>query len=139
MMARESAAGIDRGEWFEAGIDRVGVDLFQMVPNPFRTPRVNKYVGENGVTVLHQDNPFSRAFCIGVWVKTGTRDERAGEDGLSHFLEHMYSMGTKRVRPREYSQIVKRFGGSKNAFCIQITDQQRLVDDQGNASGVLDE
>ena len=56
-----------------------------MTPTPPRAPRVKKYKGDNGVTVLQQDNPTSRAFCIGVWVNTGSRDEASGEEGLCHF------------------------------------------------------
>ncbi len=77
-----------------------------MVSASSRSPRVKRYVGENGVTVLHEDNLSSRALCIGVWVKTGSRDEAAGEQGLSHFLEHMLFKGTANRSPFEISQAI---------------------------------
>jgi predicted Zn-dependent peptidase len=113
-----------------------------MVSTPIRTPRVKKYVGENGVTVLHQDNPFSRAFCIGVWVNTGTRDERAGEEGLSHFLEHMLFKGTETRTPFEISQALEKIGGSLDAFTTKeqiCVYAQVLRDHAGLAVDVLDD
>lgn len=81
-----------------------------------QAPRVYKYVGENGLTVLHQRNPASRAFCIGVWINTGSRDEARGEEGLCHFLEHMVFKGTKTRSAFEISQSIEKVGGSLDAF-----------------------
>ena len=33
---------------------------------------------------------------LGVWVDAGSRDERAGEHGMAHLLEHMAFKGTAR-------------------------------------------
>ncbi len=99
-------------------------------------------MGENGVTVLHQDNPFSRAFCIGVWIKTGSRDERAGEEGLSHFLEHMLFKGTTTRTPFEISQALEKIGGSLDAFTTKeqiCLFAQVLQSHAGLAVDVLDD
>lgn len=77
---------------------------------------MRKYAGDNGVTVVHENNPFSRAFCIGVWLKTGSRDEEDGEAGMSHFLEHMLFKGTRRRSAFEISQAIEKVGGSLDAF-----------------------
>lgn len=76
---------------------------------------------ENGLTVLHQRNPVSRAFCIGVWTRTGSRDERKGEEGLCHFLEHMLFKGTARRTGFEISQEIEKTGGSLDAFTTKET------------------
>ena len=68
------------------------------------------------MTVLHENNPISRSFCLGVWIKTGSRDEKAGEEGLSHFLEHMLFKGTASRTALELSQEIERVGGSLDAF-----------------------
>lgn len=81
-----------------------------------RSSRVRRYVGDNGVTVLHEDNPYSRAFCVGVWLKTGSRHEGAGEEGLCHFLEHMLFKGTSKRTSFDISQALERVGGSLDAF-----------------------
>jgi predicted Zn-dependent peptidase len=77
---------------------------------------VRKYVGDNGITVVHEHDPRSPAFCIGVWLKTGSRDEREGEGGMSHFLEHMLFKGTRRRSQFDISQAVEKVGGSLDAF-----------------------
>lgn len=81
-----------------------------------RSPRVKKYVGDNGVTVVHEHDPHSPAFCIGVWIRTGSRDEGEGEAGMSHFLEHMLFKGTRKRSQFEISQAVEKVGGSLDAF-----------------------
>jgi predicted Zn-dependent peptidase len=113
-----------------------------MVASPSRSPRVKKYVGDNGATVLHEDNPFSRAFCIGVWVKSGSRDEAEGEEGLSHFLEHMLFKGTRRRSALEISQSLEKIGGSLDAFTTKeqiCVHAQTLRDHAGIAVDVLDD
>ncbi|TNE37383.1 MAG: insulinase family protein [Alphaproteobacteria bacterium] len=51
-----------------------------------------------------------------VWIKIGAADEAVGRSGLAHLLEHLMSSGTKKLKPREFSQIVARNGGLRNAF-----------------------
>ncbi|NUN46629.1 insulinase family protein, partial [bacterium] len=51
-----------------------------------------------------------------VWFEVGSRTEKNGQSGISHYLEHCYSMGTNRFKPRENSWIIQRLGGTKNAF-----------------------
>jgi predicted Zn-dependent peptidase len=103
-----------------------------MVKSPLpRKSRVKKYVGDNGVTILQQDNPTSRAFCIGVWITSGSRDERNGEEGLSHFLEHMLFKGTKSRSAFELSQAIEKVGGALEAFTTkeQVCVYAQVLDD----------
>jgi predicted Zn-dependent peptidase len=96
---------------------------------------VKKYVLENGLTVLHQRNPNSRAFCVGVWTLTGSRDERKGEEGLCHFLEHMLFRGTTSRTAFQIGQEIEQTGGVLDAFtskenmCIyaQVLEDHRMV------------
>lgn len=106
-----------------------------MTPVATKLPPVRKYVLENGLTVLHQRNPVSRAFCLGVWTRTGSRDERKGEEGLCHFLEHMLFKGTSRRSAFQLSQEIEKTGGSLDAFttkeamCVyaQVLQDHRAV------------
>jgi predicted Zn-dependent peptidase len=79
-------------------------------------PTVNKFTGHNGLTVLQADNPNSRAFCLGIWINSGSRDEKAGEEGLSHFMEHMLFKGTAERTALQLSREIERVGGSLDAF-----------------------
>jgi predicted Zn-dependent peptidase len=85
------------------------------------TPPVRRHRLANGLTVLHQRNPFSRAFCVGVWTRTGSRDEHEGEEGLCHFLEHMLFKGTGGRTAFQISQEIEKIGGSLDAFTTKET------------------
>ena len=51
-----------------------------------------------------------------LWYRVGSRDERTGETGLSHFLEHMMFKGTDRYAKGEIDLLTSKMGGSNNAF-----------------------
>lgn len=83
--------------------------------------RVEKTVLKNGIRVITERIPQSRSVSMGIWVNTGTRDESAAENGVSHFIEHMIFKGTER---RSALQIAKEFdaiGGVSNAFTSKET------------------
>lgn len=98
-----------------------------------RAPLVRKFIADSGVTILQQNNPTSRAFCMGVWVKSGSRDEAKGEEGLCHFLEHMIFKGTSHRSAFEISKDIEKVGGSLEAFttreqlCVyaQVLDENK--------------
>jgi predicted Zn-dependent peptidase len=52
---------------------------------------------------------------IGVFVAAGSRFERAGEHGLSHFIEHMAFKGTRRRSARDIAEAIENVGGDLNA------------------------
>src|SRR2546422_316390 len=55
-----------------------------------------KEVLDNGVRVVTERIPSVRSVSIGIWVDVGSRDEQPGEEGFSHFIEHMVFKGTRR-------------------------------------------
>ena len=52
---------------------------------------------------------------MGIWSAVGSRCERAGETGISHFLEHMLFKGTRRRSAAQISQEIEGIGGYINA------------------------
>ncbi|HEB53644.1 MAG TPA: insulinase family protein [bacterium] len=50
------------------------------------------------------------------WYHVGSRDERTGETGLSHFLEHMMFKGTSKYAKGEIDLLTSKMGGSNNAY-----------------------
>lgn len=60
--------------------------------------------------------PSVRSAAIGVWVKTGSRNEGPELNGISHFLEHMFFKGTKTRSARDIAEAFDRIGGQVNAF-----------------------
>lgn len=77
---------------------------------------LSKHILPNGLTLLVHENHRLPICTVMIWFRVGSRHERPGITGMSHFLEHCYSMGTARFKPRENSWIIQRLGGTKNAF-----------------------
>jgi predicted Zn-dependent peptidase len=48
----------------------------------------------DGLRVITEVVPSVRSVALGLWVKTGSRDEHEGQEGLSHFLEHLLFKAT---------------------------------------------
>ncbi|HZE18655.1 MAG TPA: pitrilysin family protein [Candidatus Angelobacter sp.] len=50
------------------------------------------------------------------WFHVGSRNERPGITGLSHFFEHMMFKGSKHYPPGEFDRVMEQNGGANNAF-----------------------
>ncbi|MGA1399755.1 MAG: M16 family metallopeptidase, partial [Phycisphaerales bacterium] len=70
----------------------------------------------NGLTLLAETDPSAATAAVGFFVRTGTRDERPEEMGVSHFLEHMVFKGSERRGPVETSEELDDLGLDHNAF-----------------------
>lgn len=53
----------------------------------------------NGMTVITDRMEGVRSISLGLWFKVGSRDERADQAGLAHFMEHMMFKGTPSAGP----------------------------------------
>jgi zinc protease len=88
-------------------------------PAPALSPAnypVERYALDNGLTViLHEDHTVP-VVCFWQWYKVGSRNERQGITGLSHFFEHMMFNGSKNVPPKEYDRRLESRGAYSNAF-----------------------
>ncbi|HEY9137213.1 MAG TPA: insulinase family protein, partial [Terriglobus sp.] len=70
----------------------------------------------NGLLVLTERMPHVRSVTLGVWIGTGSRDEQAAENGLSHFVEHMVFKGTTTRSARDIARETHAIGGNLDAF-----------------------
>lgn len=77
---------------------------------------VNKTVLDIGVPVVTETVPGVHSVSIGIWVKAGSRYEKKGENGISHFIEHMLFKGTEKHTAREIAKVIDSVGGVLNAF-----------------------
>src|SRR5690606_36148378 len=71
---------------------------------------------DNGVRVVTEHIPSVRSISAGVWIFVGSRDERASEAGISHFIEHMVFKGTRRRKTHHLAARMEAVGGFLNAF-----------------------
>jgi predicted Zn-dependent peptidase len=76
----------------------------------------NKSVLSNGIRVVTERMPNVRSVSVGVWVTMGSRDEDAGNSGISHFIEHMIFKGTERRTALDIAKAFDQMGGFSNAF-----------------------
>jgi predicted Zn-dependent peptidase len=70
----------------------------------------------NGLLVLSEQMAHIRSISIGIWMKTGSRDELLETNGISHFVEHMVFKGTKTRSAADIARQVDSIGGNMDAF-----------------------
>ncbi len=81
-----------------------------------RSSMIKKYTCQNGVRIVLEQIPTVRSVAIGVWIGTGSRDENPKNNGISHFLEHMFFKGTTTKTARDIAESFDSIGGQVNAF-----------------------
>jgi len=69
----------------------------------------------SGLVVITDDMPHLETASLGVWVGSGSRDEKPDEHGISHLLEHMAFKGTTRRTARQIAEEIEAVGGDLNA------------------------
>src|SRR5690242_13600273 len=77
---------------------------------------IHRHVFPNGLTVISEEMQHIRSISIGIWIKTGSRDEEPEINGLSHFIEHMVFKGTKNRSAEAIARQVDSIGGNLDAF-----------------------
>ncbi len=70
----------------------------------------------NGVRVVTEHMPGLASASLGLWVTAGGRHERARQNGIAHFLEHMAFKGTKRRSALQIAEEIEDVGGYLNAY-----------------------
>ncbi len=75
-----------------------------------------KTVLPNGIRVVSEQHSHSKSVSLGLWVLTGTRDEKSDMIGISHFLEHMVFKGTKTRNAYQIAKSLESLGGDLNAY-----------------------
>ena len=69
----------------------------------------------NGQTVIIQEVKNNPIVTIDTWIKTGSIDEDDSNNGVAHFLEHLFFKGTKNHAPGEFDKILETKGAITNA------------------------
>ncbi len=97
-------------------------------------PIFQKTVLSNGVRVVTESHPFTRAVSVGVFVEMGTRHEKPSKAGLTHFLEHLVFKGTRKRNAYELAAVLEAVGGDLNAYttreytCFHATSLKEHLD-----------
>lgn len=77
---------------------------------------IQKEILPNGLTIVTEGMSTVRSVSVGIWIRTGSRNERERENGVSHFLEHMVFKGTQNRSAEEIARAADSIGGHLDAF-----------------------
>lgn len=78
--------------------------------------KVTTHTLENGMRILvHEDNDVPNA-AMYLFYTVGSRNERPGITGISHYFEHMMFNGAKKYGPKQFDVVMERAGGRNNAY-----------------------
>lgn len=80
------------------------------------TKQVYKKVLSNGLTVLVRPTSTIPKVSIQLWYNVGSKDEKSGQKGIAHLIEHMIFKGTKKLSESDINLIVHKLSGDCNAF-----------------------
>ncbi|PTX48523.1 putative Zn-dependent peptidase [Gemmobacter caeni] len=70
----------------------------------------------NGFRIVTEDMPGLQSASVGIWVTAGGRHERADQNGIAHFLEHMAFKGTEKRSALRIAEEIEDVGGYINAY-----------------------
>lgn len=77
---------------------------------------VKTHTLKNGMKVLVQEDRSIPNIALYIFYRIGSRNERPGTTGLSHFFEHMMFNGAKKYGPGKFDTTMEAAGGSNNAY-----------------------
>src|SRR5688572_20058425 len=78
--------------------------------------KLKKFKLKNQLQVLLVESRKSPVVSVQMWVRTGSADEKKGEEGISHFIEHLLFKGTRKFKTGEIASLVEGSGGELNAY-----------------------
>ena len=93
--------------------------LVFFLTSPALAVEPHEFILSNGMKVLLVEVPKAPVATVQVWYKVGSRNEVMGRAGLSHMLEHMMFKGTAKYPKGEFSRLIRKHGGTDNAFTSQ--------------------
>src|SRR6185436_2364960 len=86
------------------------------IPQFYNDPMLRRATLDNGLTVLVQEEHTAPLASVWCWYKVGSKDERPGLTGVSHWVEHMNFKGTTNIPRDQVKGIIEQLGGSWNGY-----------------------
>ncbi|HYV06328.1 MAG TPA: pitrilysin family protein, partial [Blastocatellia bacterium] len=71
---------------------------------------------KNGMKILVQEDHSIPNATMYIFYRVGSRNERPGTTGISHFFEHMMFNGAKKYGPGQFDRVMEAAGGRNNAY-----------------------
>lgn len=70
----------------------------------------------NDLRVVLENIDYVNSVTVGLWIKNGSRNEEKFNNGISHFIEHMFFKGTNKRNAKDIVEAIEDVGGQINAF-----------------------
>jgi zinc protease len=77
---------------------------------------VKPHMLSNGMKVLVQEDHNIPNVAMYFFYRIGSRNERPGITGISHFFEHMMFNGAEKYGPKQFDNEMEKAGGNNNAY-----------------------
>jgi len=71
---------------------------------------------DNGLRVLTLEDHSAPIVALQLWYHVGSKDEDPARTGFAHLFEHMMFRGTDRLGPKDHFELIRRAGGTVNAY-----------------------
>lgn len=78
--------------------------------------KVDKITPSNNLNTVLINSPGSKSTSVQIWFKAGSSLESKDNQGIAHFLEHMFFKGTKKYPGAKIAKTIETCGGEVNAF-----------------------
>jgi zinc protease len=83
---------------------------------PAESGAVKSHTLANGLKVIVQEDHSIPNVALYFFYRVGSRNERPGITGISHFFEHMMFNGAKKYGPKQFDNEMEKAGGNNNAY-----------------------
>lgn len=87
-----------------------------LLSGAFRKEDIKVHNLDNGLKILFLEDHAIPNVALFTFFRVGSRNERSGLTGVSHFIEHMMFNGTKAIGPGEFDRRMEFSGGANNAY-----------------------
>lgn len=84
-----------------------------------QTIEVKTHSLKNGMKILVHEDHSIPSVALYIFYRIGSRNERPGTTGLSHYFEHMMFNGAKKFGPKQFDVQMEAAGGQNNAYTSQ--------------------
>ena len=107
------------------------VVIFCISVNCAFAEKVTKTKLPNGQTVIVKEIHSNPVVMVDTWVKTGSVDENDQNNGVAHFLEHLFFKGSKNYPNNDFDKILVGIGSE---FSSTIEDSSLIIKAYNNLS-----
>src|SRR5512140_2181960 len=97
----------------------IAVCLLLSLPLLAQKAEVKTTTLANGMKILVQEDHSIPNVALYTFYRIGSRNERVGTTGISHFFEHMMFNGAKKYGFGQFDKTMEAQGGSNNAYTSQ--------------------